>query len=88
MEQHNIEQSFGLEPELHEIFQVDDEAVLSPEEISEMIGMHVESVRRWCRSGKIDSYCFGGKYIIIGSNFKSFMKKARVKSKATKKIIQ
>lgn len=66
--------------DIHKIFEVDDDAVLTPEEISEMLGFHIESVRRWCRSGKLDCYSFGGKYVILGSEFKAFMERSRKKA--------
>jgi excisionase family DNA binding protein len=70
----------GLEQKmLHEIFEVDDNVVLHIEDIAEMTKMHVESVRRWCRSGKLPCYNFGNKYIVVGSDFKDFMRMAKVK---------
>ncbi|OIJ13809.1 hypothetical protein BKP35_08500 [Anaerobacillus arseniciselenatis] len=71
MENHSIE-------DIHAIFDVPDETVLHPEEIADLLNMHVESVRRWCRNGKLPSYSFGGKYIVVGEDFKAFMKKAKV----------
>ncbi|NRD80144.1 helix-turn-helix domain-containing protein [Bacillus sp. BRMEA1] len=62
---------------IHSIFEVADDAVLTPEEISEIVGFHSETVRRWCRSGKLDCYNFGGKYVIVGSEFKAFMERSR-----------
>jgi excisionase family DNA binding protein len=66
---------------LHDIFEVPDSAILHPEDIADMTKMHVESVRRWCRSGKLSSYQFGGKYIIVGSDFKDFMRMSKVKTR-------
>lgn len=63
--------------DIHQIFEVADDAVLCPDEIASMLGFHIESVRRWCRDGKIDCYSFGGKYVIIGSDFKAFMDRSR-----------
>jgi excisionase family DNA binding protein len=65
--------------DIHKIFEVHDEAVLTPEEIANRIGFHIETVRRWCRDGKLDCYSFGGKYVIVGSDFKSFMHRSRKK---------
>lgn len=59
-------------------FDIDDEAILSPDEIAKILGMHPESIRRWCRIGKMDCYTFGGKYIILGSDFKKFMKFSKI----------
>lgn len=42
--------------EIHPIFDVPDEAILLAEKIAELLGFHPESVRRWCRSGKLSSY--------------------------------
>ncbi|MEK5391856.1 helix-turn-helix domain-containing protein [Margalitia sp. FSL K6-0131] len=64
---------------LHDIFEIPDDEVLHIEDISEMTKMHVESVRRWCRSGKLQSYNFGNKYIVVGSDFKNFMRMSMVK---------
>jgi excisionase family DNA binding protein len=67
--------------ELSPLFDVPDDVVLHIEDIADLIGMHSESVRRWCRDGKMASYCFGNKYIITGLDFKAFMKASRVKPK-------
>lgn len=67
--------------DIHQLFNVDDFEVLHVEEIAKLTKMHVESVRRWCRSGKLPSYQFGGKFIVIGSDFKVFMKRSKVKPK-------
>ncbi|CAM4026867.1 helix-turn-helix domain-containing protein [Paenibacillus alkaliterrae] len=66
---------------IHKIFDVEDDAVLHVEDIADITKMHVESVRRWCRSGKLQSYNFGNKYIVVGSDFKNFMKQSMVKSR-------
>jgi excisionase family DNA binding protein len=65
--------------EIHQMFQVDDDIILHVETIAEMVGMTQETVRSWCRSGKLPSYQFGKKYIVTGSDFKEFMKLHRVK---------
>lgn len=65
--------------EIHKIFDVQDDAVLHVEDIAVLVNMHVESVRRWCRTGKLPSYNFGNKYIVLGSDFKEFMRIAKVK---------
>lgn len=66
---------------LNSIFDVPNDTVLHIEDIAKLVNMHEESVRRWCRSGKLPSYNFGNKYIVVGSDFKSFMKSSRVKSR-------
>jgi excisionase family DNA binding protein len=70
-----------FEVDIHPIFaDIEDDAVLQPEEIAKMLCMSPESVRRWCRQGKLASYNFGGKYIIVGDDFKRYMKQSRKKS--------
>lgn len=73
--------------EIHPIFNVPDEAILQAEEIAELLGFHVESVRRWCRQGKLHSYSFGNKYIIVGEDFKEFIKQAKTKPKWEKELL-
>lgn len=65
--------------DIHPIFDVPDDVILRVEDIAEMTAMHPESVRRWCRQGKLTSYCFGNKYIVTGEDFKEFMRKSKVK---------
>jgi excisionase family DNA binding protein len=65
--------------EIHSMFEVSDDVVLHVETIAEMVGMTQETVRSWCRSGKLPSYQFGKKYIITGEDFKEFMRMSRVK---------
>lgn len=72
----NLEQSPHT---IHSIFNVPDDSVLHIEDIAELVNMHVESVRRWCRTGKLSSYNFGNKYIVVGSDFKEFMRKSKIK---------
>ncbi|WHY65379.1 helix-turn-helix domain-containing protein [Neobacillus sp. SuZ13] len=63
--------------DIHESFLVSDDAVLNPEQIANMLGMNAESVRRWCRQNKITHYSFGGKFIIMGKDFKTFIRASR-----------
>lgn len=51
---------------------IDDEGMYSPGEIAELISVSHETVRRWCRGGKITTYGIGH-YKIQGSDFKQFM---------------
>ncbi|MGR3765258.1 helix-turn-helix domain-containing protein [Rossellomorea sp. NS-SX7] len=82
----NLAREFEIE--LHPMFAtIEDDLVMHPEEIAKMLGMSTESVRRWCRSGKLSSYNFGGKYIIIGDDFKKFMRKSRKLTNAEKAVI-
>jgi len=64
---------------IHKIFELQDDTVLHAEDIAELVNMHVESIRRWCRTGKLTSYNFGNKYIVVGSDFKDFMRRAKIK---------
>ena len=57
--------------ELDLIFDVPDEMILNPEDISKLVGMHVESVRRWCREGKLESYCLETNILLLVKNLKS-----------------
>lgn len=72
--------------DIHPIFQVDDNEILHVEEIAKLTKMHTESVRRWCRSGKLPSYQFGGKFIVTGNDFKDFMSRSRVKPRWLQQI--
>lgn len=72
--------------EIHSMFNVDDDAILHVETIAEMTGMTQETVRSWCRNGKLPSYQFGKKYIITGQDFKKFMKMSKVKSHWMQKV--
>lgn len=77
-----LEKELGFEQEIHSLFlSIDDEKVMNAEEVSELLKVHPESVRRWCRNGKLPSYNFGGKYVIMGDEFKEFVKKARIQPK-------
>lgn len=70
-----------MEKDLHDLFNVDNNQILQPEDVAALVRMHVESVRRWCRQGKLTSYSFGNKYIITGSDFKEFMRNSKTKSR-------
>ena len=63
----------GSEYELPSYYRfIMDDQVLTPEEISSAIGVHTETVRRWCRDGKIRSESFGH-YRIKGIELKKFL---------------
>lgn len=51
---------------------IDDDMILTPKNISNLIGVHEETVRRWCRSGKLKYISPFGRYKILGKDFKSF----------------
>lgn len=56
---------------------INDNLALHLEEIAEMLGTSTEAVRRWCRNGKLSSYNFGGKYVIMGSDLKDFLNRSK-----------
>ncbi|SFE91502.1 Helix-turn-helix domain-containing protein [Bacillus sp. OV194] len=86
---YQLEKDLGLTPKIHPIFEeIDDNMVLTPVEISQLIGMHPETVRAWCRNGNLVNYQFKGKYMVIGSDFKNFMRKSMIRGKAKKKFLQ
>ncbi|PLT28201.1 helix-turn-helix domain-containing protein [Peribacillus deserti] len=65
---------FGLEPKLHDLFcAIPDDSVLTPYQIASILVRSEETIRRWCRKGKLPAYNWGGKYAIMGSDFKIFM---------------
>lgn len=44
-------------------YSIKDDQMLESEEISEAIGVHLETVRRWFRDGKLQSEKYGRIYI-------------------------
>ncbi len=52
---------------------VDDEILLSPSDIASLIGVHVETVRRWCRNEKLRTISPMGRYMIRGDDLKNFL---------------
>jgi excisionase family DNA binding protein len=86
---YNIEKELGLVPEIHPVFKnVHDDEPLNPEKIAEMLGVSVETVRRWCRTGKLANYNFGGKYVVLGSDFKTYMLNAKSRPKNESRAAQ
>jgi excisionase family DNA binding protein len=76
---YSVQKRIGYESHLAPVIeQVDDETVLTPEDVADHLGLSVRQVRRYCESGKMPSYCFGRKYVIYGSDFKEFMKRSKV----------
>jgi len=51
---------------------IDDEAILSPKNIANLIRVHEETVRRWCRNGQLKCLSPFGRYKILGKDFKTF----------------
>lgn len=86
---YELEKDLGLAPGLNKLFEaIPDETVLSPEDIAELLHRSKETVRRWCRTGRLPAYNFGGKYTILGNDFKEFMLKGHTRSETSKKLFQ
>jgi excisionase family DNA binding protein len=67
-----------LIPDLHEKFEaIPDDACLGPDFISNALNVSKETVRRWCRTGKLSAYTFGGRYVVVGSDFKDFLRRSK-----------
>jgi excisionase family DNA binding protein len=82
---YELEQELGLLPKLDPKFEtIPDEWTLTPEQIADLTGMSVISVRRWCRHGKLPAYQFARKYVITGIAFKEFMSHSRVRTRQAK----
>lgn len=74
--QFDIEKELGMTVHLHPKFeQIPDDACLNPIHVSEMLNISPETVRRWCRQKKLKAIGFGGKYIIVASDLKEFLRK-------------
>jgi len=68
----------GMAPKLNRRFeQLADESTLSPQDVAILVNLSNETVRRWCRSGKLPSYNRGGKYAICTNDFKEFMLRSK-----------
>ncbi|WP_047986078.1 helix-turn-helix domain-containing protein [Ornithinibacillus californiensis] len=62
------------ETNLPRIFELlDDDLFLTPKDISELIGVHPETVRRWCRNKKLRIIAPAGHYKILGKDLKEFL---------------
>jgi excisionase family DNA binding protein len=66
---------------------IDDKAMLRPSEIAKLLRVHKETVRRWCRNGMLPAYNWGGKYVICGSDFKSFMQQSHNLNRVQQEVI-
>lgn len=51
---------------------IDDDLLLTPSNIANLIGVHEETVRRWCRKGYVKCISPFGRYKIQGADFKAF----------------
>lgn len=86
---YQLEKKLRLAPSLNKLFNaIPDESVLSPEDIAELLQRSKETVRRWCRTGKLPAYNFGGKYTILGNDFKEFMLHGHTRSEKDRKLSQ
>lgn len=50
-----------------------DSVQLDVQDVAALLYKSPESVRRYCRSGLLHCYSFGGRYLILGSDLKKFM---------------
>ncbi|TVY10671.1 helix-turn-helix domain-containing protein [Paenibacillus cremeus] len=88
MSQYNLLIEMGLGSEINEKFKsIPDQTMLSPSAIAKMLNVHKETVRRWCREGKLPAYNWGGKYVICASDFKKFMELSKNLGPAQKQVI-
>ncbi|MBD3842781.1 MAG: helix-turn-helix domain-containing protein [Campylobacterales bacterium] len=69
LQQKSIDFNLKAYPIIHEL---DDEIVLTTKNISNLISVSEETVRRWCRSGKLKTVSPFGHYKIRGIDFKKF----------------
>jgi excisionase family DNA binding protein len=84
-----VEKRVGPPPKLNDVLgAIEDDAVFSPEQVAHLVGRSAKTVRRWCASGVIDAYSWGGRYVVYGEDIKSFMKKARNQKKHIKELYQ
>ena len=65
-----LEDEFGRKFPL--LKSIDDDLLLTPKNIANLIGIHEETVRRWCRKGYLKSISPFGRYKIQGKDFKAF----------------
>lgn len=86
--QNDLLMELGMLREINAQFKkIDDNAMLHPKDIAQMLNVHKETVRRWCRSGILPAYNWGGKYVICGSDFKSFMHRSQSFNRAQQEVI-
>ncbi|QQE80609.1 helix-turn-helix domain-containing protein [Alicyclobacillus sp. SO9] len=71
---------------LDPIFEVDDDCILDPNTIAEILQVSEETARRWCRTGVMDAYAPGGHYIVSGAAFKQFLRESRPTAKWDKRL--
>lgn len=70
------EKANEFEDSLPRVFDlIDDDVVLNISEIAQLLGKSEETVRRWCRDGKIRLFMPVGGYTILGADLKDFLYK-------------
>jgi excisionase family DNA binding protein len=52
---------------------IDDDLYYTPIDVSELLGVHPETVRRWCRQRKLRVISPIGRYKIFGMDLKQFL---------------
>mgnify|MGYP005829391593 CR=1 FL=1 len=86
---YNKEQLLGIAPSLPKhIESIADDEPLIPEDLAEMMGISVRSVRRYCESGKIRAFNYNRKYVVYGSDFKDFMLQSFVRPTDVRDMLQ
>lgn len=78
----------GLTPVLNPLIaNLEDDCILTPEDMAEYMGLSVRQVRRYCQQGKIKSLCYGRKYVVYGNDFKEFLQKSIVRPESVRGIL-
>ncbi|TWI56323.1 helix-turn-helix domain-containing protein [Halalkalibacter nanhaiisediminis] len=83
------EQMLGIYPSLPKhLANIADDEPLMPEDLAELMGVSVRSVRRYCESGKIRAFNYNRKYVVYGSDFKDFMLQSFVRPTNVRDMLQ
>lgn len=87
---YSLEKELGKTPDisLGKIDFLPDEAILSPKDIAELLGRSNETIRRWCREGKLEAFGSGGYYMIKGWQFKEFLCKSHTRNKQYQRMFK
>jgi excisionase family DNA binding protein len=82
MQYQQLENEIGYQTELNEYFDaIPDTAILSPQQVAQILNRSTETIRRWCREGKLEAYNESGHYAILGNDFKKFLLNSKTKPK-------
>jgi excisionase family DNA binding protein len=85
---YELEKQLGLTPELPKSLQnIADDAILTPEDLANYMGLSIRQARRYCEQGKIRALCFGRKYVIYGSDFKAFLRDNIIRPESVKRML-